>query len=70
MVHFPFWVCQSHAQIATVAVAKPRQHVFPKRRSSECGQPKSPARKRVKFDFATLVFHVRLKLMVKITPPI
>jgi hypothetical protein len=28
------------------------------------GQPKSPASKRVKFDFAALVFHVRLKIMV------
>jgi hypothetical protein len=30
-----------------------------------CGQPESPACKRVKFDFAALVFHVRLKFMVE-----
>jgi hypothetical protein len=29
-----------------------------------CSQPKCPACKRVKFDFAALVFHVRLKFMV------
>ena len=27
---------------------------------------KSPACKRVKFDFAALVFHVRLKIMVEV----
>ena len=74
MVRPPFSVRHSHAQIAAVPVASLASAFFPKRRSSECGQPKSPACKRVKFDFAALVFHVRLKFMVesslkKITPP-
>ncbi len=44
---------------------QPRQHVFPKRRSSECSPPKSPACKRVKFDCDALMCHVRLKFMVR-----
>jgi len=53
-----------HAPIAAVAVASLASTFFQSGDLSECGQPKSPACKRVKFDFAALVFHVRLKFMV------
>ena len=46
------------------AGCQPRQHVFPKRRSSECGQPKCPACKRVKFDCAAPKWNVMFKAMM------
>jgi hypothetical protein len=50
MVHPRFWVRQSHAQIAAVPVASLASTFFQSGDLSECGQPKSPACARVKFD--------------------
>jgi len=64
MVGSPFSACQSHTQIAAVAVASLASTFFQSDDLSEYRQPKSPACKRVKFDCDALMCHVRLKFMV------
>jgi len=70
MVRSPFSVRQCRIQTAAVAVASLASALLAKRRWHECGQPESPACKRVKFDLSVFMFNVGLKLMVKIIPPI
>jgi hypothetical protein len=64
MVRPPFSVRQSHAQIASVTVASLASTFFQSGDLSECGQPKSPACKRVKFDCGALMWNVMFKGMM------
>jgi hypothetical protein len=64
MVGSPFWVRQSHAQIAAVPVASLASTFFQSGDLPKCRPPKSPACKRVKFDCDALMWNVMFKGMM------